>query len=197
MPLISPTRISTFSLSDYVTQESSWSCGVLTKYFLKMPKAFLFIRCGSHCLTFSRSSFSLFSMHLLMPTKHQREKYFRFLCAPRRKGHRLCYRIHQNKRLKHMGISLPGLSLEGTLFLEKDTILCQCVEPAWHSRENCVCSIFSLRTLSSLLASEADAVVFRAESKGKCFKKILKINYLSGKVKSSVYLFAKRTTKSL
>lgn len=96
-----------------------------------------------------------------------------------------------------MGISLPGLSLEGTLFLEKDTILCQCVEPAWHSRENRVCSIFSLRTLSSLLASEADAVVFRAESKGKCFKKILKINYLSGKVKSSVYLFAKRTTKSL
>lgn len=95
-----------------------------------------------------------------------------------------------------MGFSLPGLSLDSTLFLEKDTILCQCVEPAaWHSRENCVCSIFSLRTLSSLLASEADAFVFRAKKKGKCFKKILKINYLSGKVKSSVNLFAKRTRK--
>lgn len=87
-----------------------------------MPKAFLFFRCGSPCLTFSRSSFTLFSMHLLMPTKLQREKDSRFLCAPRRKGHRLCYRSRQNKRLKHMGASLPGLSLEGTLFLEKDTI---------------------------------------------------------------------------
>lgn len=34
------------------------------------PKAFLF-RCGSPCLTFSRSSFSLFSMHLLMPSKRE------------------------------------------------------------------------------------------------------------------------------